>query len=218
MKANSYEERAQTAGEEIANSVSHGIGALGALVATPILIVAAVRSGDGAAGVVGASIFGASMLLLYLTSTLYHALARNQAKRIFQVLDHSAIFLLIAGTYTPFTLGVLRGPWGWTLFGIVWGLALIGVLLKVFGSMRYPKLSTGVYLAMGWLAIIAVKPMLTHIPAVGLYWLVAGGLFYTFGVVFYSLDDRVKYCHFIWHLFVVAGTTCHFFAVLGYAS
>ncbi len=211
------EERPQTLGEEIANSVSHGIGLVGALVATPILIVMAVRQGE-ASGVVGASIFGASMLLLYLVSTLYHALSQNRAKKIFQVLDHSAIFLLIAGTYTPFTLGVLRGPWGWTLFGITWGLALVGVVLKAFGPMRYPRFSTVLYLAMGWLAVIAVRHLWHSIPGWGLFWLVAGGLFYTLGVVFYSLDNRVKYCHFVWHLFVIGGTTCHCIAVGGYAA
>ncbi len=216
MKTLTMEERSQTLGEEIANSVSHGVGLVGALVATPILIVMAVRHG-GAAGVVGASIFGASILLLYFISTLYHALARNRAKKVFQVLDHSAIFLLIAGTYTPFTLGVLRGPWGWTLFGVIWGLALVGVVLKAFGPMRYPRFSTFLYLLMGWLAVIAIQQLWLLIPGWGLFWLVAGGLFYTLGVVFYSLDNRVKYCHFIWHLFVLGGTTCHCIAVGGYA-
>ncbi len=211
-------ERPQTLGEEIANSVSHGIGLAGALVATPLLIVAAVRNGNGAAGVVGASIFGASMLLLYFISTLYHALARNRAKKVFQVLDHSAIFLLIAGTYTPFTLGVLRGPWGWSLFGVIWGLAFAGVMLKISGPMRYPRLSTVLYLTMGWLALIAIQPMWVHVPARGIFWLFAGGLFYTVGVIFYSLDNRVRYCHFVWHLFVIGGTTCHCIAVAGYAA
>jgi hemolysin III len=166
---------------------------------------------------VGASVFAATMLLLYLTSTLYHALPRNRAKSVFQVLDHGAIFLLIAGTYTPFTLGVLRGPWGWTLFGIVWGLAFAGVVLKAISGVRFPTLSTLLYLAMGWLALIAVKPLWLHVPAWGLFWLLAGGFAYTVGVFFFVVDDRFRYSHFIWHLFVVAGTACHFVAVLWYS-
>ena len=210
-------ERPQSVGEEIANSVSHGIALLAALVATPVLITTAVRRGD-AAGVVGASVFASTMLLLYLTSTLYHALAKNRAKPVFQVLDHGAIFLLIAGTYTPFTFGVLRGPWGWTLFGLVWGLAVAGVVLRAVGGVRYPRLSTYLYLAMGWLALIAIRPLWLHVPAWGLFWLLAGGLAYTAGVVFFATDERIRYNHFIWHLFVIAGTACHFVAVLLYAA
>ena len=210
-------ERPQSLGEEIANSVSHGVALLAALVATPVLIVAAVRRGD-AAGIAGASVFAFTMLLLYFTSTLYHALARNRAKPVFQVLDHGAIFLLIAGTYTPFTLGALRGPWGWTLFGLVWSLAVAGVVLKAVAGVRFPKLSTYLYLAMGWLALIAIRPLWLHVPAWGFFWLLAGGLAYTGGVVFYATDERIRYHHFIWHLFVVAGTACHFVAVLLYAA
>ena len=210
-------ERPQSVGEEIANSVSHDIALLAALVATPVLITTAVRRGD-AAGVVGASVFASTMLLLYLTSTLYHALARNRAKPVFQVLDHGAIFLLIAGTYTPFTFGVLRGPWGWTLFGLVWSLALAGVVLKAVAGVRYPRLSTYLYLAMGWLALIAIRPLWLYVPAWGLFWLLAGGLAYTAGVVFFATDERIRYNHFIWHLFVIAGTACHFVAVLLYAA
>ncbi|MCK4578444.1 MAG: hemolysin III family protein, partial [Candidatus Marinimicrobia bacterium] len=161
--------RAQSLGEEIANSVSHGVAFLAAVAATPILVVSAVQRGS-AAGIVGASIFAFTMVLLYITSTLYHALARNKAKRVFRVLDHSAIFLLIAGTYTPFTLGVLRGAWGWTLFGLVWGIAVVGVLLKSVGDARYKRLSMILYLAMGWLVIIAVKPLLLNMPSWGLFW------------------------------------------------
>ncbi|MFQ5549634.1 MAG: hemolysin III family protein [Gemmatimonadales bacterium] len=208
--------RRQSPGEEIANSVSHGVGLLAALVAAPILIVAAVRRG-GAAGIVGASVFAFTIGLLYLTSVLYHALPANRAKRVFQVLDHGAIFLLIAGTYTPFTLGVLRGAWGWTLFGLVWSVALAGVLLKSISGIRYPKFSLGLYLAMGWLILIAVKPLWVLMPAAGLLWLVAGGIAYTVGVVFFAAV-RVRYSHFVWHLFVLAGTACHFVAVLRYAA
>ena len=210
-------ERHQTLGEEIANSVSHGVGVLASAAAAPILIIAAVHRG-GAAGIVGASIFAATMILLYLSSTLYHALPVSRAKRVFQVLDHGAIFLLIAGTYTPFTLGVLRGTWGWTLFGIVWSLALIGIIFKAIFGTRYPKISTILYLAMGWLVIIAIKPLWLNVSAWGLFWLLAGGIAYSLGVVFFALDHRVRYAHFIWHLFVIAGTTCHFFAVLWHSA
>ena len=209
--------RPQSLGEEIANSVSHGLGFLAALAAAPVLIVMAAGRG-GAAAVVGASVFAATMLLLYFTSALSHVLPGGNAKRVFRTLDHGAIFLLIAGTYTPFTLGVLRGSWGWTLFGLVWGLALAGVVLKAVGGMRYPRLSTSLYLGMGWIALIAIRPLWTHLPAWGLFWLLAGGVAYTLGVVFFASDERIRYHHFVWHLFVIAGTSCHFVAVLFYAG
>lgn len=213
---NTLRERTQSLGEEIANSVSHGVGLLAAVAAAPVLVLSAVRHG-GVPRIVGASVFAATMVLLYLTSTLYHALPRNRAKRVFQVLDHAAIFLMIAGTYTPFTLGVLRGTWGWTLFGLVWSLALAGVVLTAAGGVRYPKLTTGLYLAMGWLILIAVKPLWLRMPSEGLLWLLAGGIAYTVGVVFYAAK-RVRYGHFIWHLFVITGTACHFIAVLRFAA
>jgi hemolysin III len=209
--------RAQTREEEIANSISHGLGLIAALVATPFLIRHAVRHGDPGF-IVGASIFAATMVLLYLASTLYHALPIGRAKRVFRVIEHSAIFLLIAGTYTPFTLGVLRGAWGWALLGLVWSLAVAGVVLKALNHMTHPILSTGLYLLMGWLIVIAAQPLSARVPASGLLWLVAGGLAYTLGVIFYALDSRLRYGHFIWHLFVMAGTACHYFAVLGYAA
>ena len=207
--------RAQSLGEEIANSVSHGVGLAAAAAATPFLIVEAIRRG-GAPGVIGASIFASTVGLLYLTSVLYHALPQSRAKPVFQLLDHAAIFLLIAGTYTPFTLGVLRGAWGWSLLGLVWSLALVGVVLKAFSGLRYPRLSLGLYLAMGWLVLIAVRPLWLLMPAEGLLWLLAGGIAYTVGVGFYAAD-RLRYSHFVWHLFVLAGTGCHFVAVLRYA-
>ena len=209
--------RPQSHGEEIANSISHGLALVAALVGTPYLITQAERHGD-TRFVVGTSVFAATMILLYLSSTLYHALPVGKAKRVFRVIEHSAIFLLIAGTYTPFTLGVLRGVWGWTLFGLVWGLAAAGVALKVFNKGAHPILSTSNYLMMGWLVVIAVDPMLARIPTAGLLWLIAGGVSYTAGVVFFALDSRLKYGHLIWHLFVMAGTACHYFAVLGYAA
>lgn len=208
-------ERPQSPGEELANSISHGVGLVAALIAAPVLIVTAARRG-GTAAVVGASVFTGTMVLLYLSSTLYHALPRNKAKRVLRVLDHGAIFLLIAGTYTPFTLGVLRGAWGWTLLGLVWSLAVLGIVLKAVRGIRYPVLSTCLYLGMGWLILIAVRPLWLRVPLPGLLWLAAGGLAYTAGVAFFAAE-RVRFSHFVWHLFVLAGTTCHFFAVLWYA-
>jgi hemolysin III len=208
--------RLQSFGEEIANSVSHGVGLLAAVVAIPVLVASAVRRGD-AAGIVGASVFAVTMVLLYLTSTLYHALPKKRAKRVFRVLDHSAIFLLIAGTYTPFTLGVLGGTWGWMLFSLEWGFAAVGVVLKAVVGVRYPILSTCLYLGMGWLVLIAVWPVWLRIPPAGLLWLLAGGLAYTAGVAFFAAG-RIRYTHFVWHLFVLAGTACHFIAVLWYSD
>ena len=210
-------ERDQSPGEEIANSVSHGVGMLAAITATPVLVVAVVQRGDSA-NIVGASVFAATMVLMYCTSTIYHALPKNRVKQVFQILDHGAIFLLIAGTYTPFTLGVLRGSLGWTLFGLVWSLAVIGIMMKIVFGTRYPRFSTFLYLGMGWLVVIAAKELWLLMPAWGLIWLVAGGLAYTLGVAFFVFDERVRYSHFIWHLFVLAGTSCHFIAVLRYSA
>ena len=208
-------ERRLSPGEEIANSVSHGVGLLAALVAAPVLVLSAVRHG-GTERIAGASVFGIAMVLLYLTSTLYHALQGIRAKQVFRLFDHAAIYVMIAGTYTPFTLGVLRGTWGWTLFGVVWGLALGGVALTAAGGVRYPKLRTSLYLAMGWLILAAVQPLWLRMPLEGLILLAAGGIAYTVGVLFYAAR-RVRYGHFVWHLFVIAGTACHFFAVLRFA-
>lgn len=208
--------RPQSRGEEIANSISHGIGFLASLVGAPFLIVSAVRQGS-AWNVVGVSVFVTSMLLLYLSSTLYHALPQERVKRLFRIFDHGAIYLLIAGTYTPFTLGVLRGGWGWTLFGLVWGMAILGITLKVARGVQRPVLSTVLYLAMGWLIVIAVRPLWQHVQLPGLLWLAAGGLFYTGGVGFYAAK-RVRYSHLVWHFFVLAGTACHYFAILWYSA
>jgi len=206
----------QSPGEELANSISHGIGLLAALAGAPFLIVAEVRRGDPA-GIVGGSIFAATLIVLYLASTLYHALPRNNVKRIFRTLDHGAIFLMIAGTYTPFTLGVLRGPWGWTLFGLVWGLAIAGIALKAMVGARYPRTSTALYLVMGWLVLLAIKPIWLHVPGWGLFWLAAGGLAYTGGVAFFQARS-LRFHHTIWHLFVLAGSACHFAAVFWYSA
>ena len=206
--------RPQTQGEEIANSVSHGVGFVLGLVALPVLVVRAIP--HGAAAVAGASVFGAALALLYLSSTLYHALRPSRAKRVFQVLDHAAIYLLIAGTYTPFMLGVLRGPWGWSLLGVIWALAVAGVALKSTLGIRHPRLSTAVYLLMGWLVVVAVRPLWQHMPGWGLFWLSAGGLAYTAGVAFYAAP-RLRYAHFLWHLAVLVGSACHVVAVLDYS-
>ena len=207
----------QSQGEEISNSISHGIGLVAALVGTPFLIIHAARHGN-AVFVVGTGIFSATMILLYLASSLYHALPKSKAKRCFRVIEHSAIFLLIAGTYTPLTLGVLRGAFGWTLFGVIWGLAIAGVVLKAFYKTAHPILSTGLYLLMGWLIVVAVVPLFARMSTAGLFWLISGGLSYTAGVAFFATDSRLRYGHLIWHLFVLAGTTCHYFMVLWYAS
>jgi hemolysin III len=214
MKASATAERHQTLGEEIANSVSHGVGALAAIAVTPVMIVKAVPL--GAATIVGVSIFGATMIVLYLSSSLYHAFPHNKTKRVFRIFDHSAIFLLIAGTYTPFTLTVLPGAWGWSLFAIVWILAVAGVVLKSVASVKASGLSTALYLGMGWIAVFAAKPLYETLPAWGLIWLIAGGVMYSAGILFFAYDHRVRYHHFIWHLFVMAGTACHVVAVMGY--
>jgi hemolysin III len=209
-------ERAQSLGEEIANSVTHGLGLLAALAAIPLLVFAG--GPRDAWQIVGGAVFGSALVLLYFASTLYHALPPSRAKRVLRVLDHSAIYLLIAGTYTPFTLGALRGPWGWALFGTVWTLALLGVVAKCTVGFRFPRLSTVLYVMMGWMALIVAKPLIDSISPVGLAWLLAGGLCYTGGVIFYLMDRKLRYGHALWHLSVLAGSTCHFFAVLWHAA
>lgn len=216
VEGESHLRREQTLGEEIANATSHGLGFVVSLAAAPVLIVRSGAQGD-AAQILGASVFAGTVMLLYLASTLYHALPRSRAKRVLRVVEHSGIYLLIAGTYTPFTLGVLRGAWGWTLLGLVWGLAVVGIVAKAVGGLRYPALSTSVYVAMGWLIVIAARQLLQRVPLAGLTWLVLGGLAYTAGVAFYA-SSRLPYGHFVWHVFVLAGTTCHFFAVMWYAA
>jgi hemolysin III len=202
--------------EEVANSISHGLGLLLALVALPILVLAAIEIGS-VRFLVGVSVFGGTMVLLYLASTLYHSISHEAAKQIFRIFDHTAIFLLIAGSYTPFSLGVLHGPWGWSLLAIVWTLAIIGITLKIRKRTRHSRISIVLYVLMGWLAVVAVKPMVMLIPVPGILLILAGGLAYTGGLAFFAAQ-RIRYNHFIWHLFVIAGTTCHFFAVLWYAA
>jgi hemolysin III len=204
---------APSTAEERANCLSHVVGLLGALVSLPFLIFRAARAGD-ASFIVGVAVFSASVLLLYLASALYHGLPPGRAKRVFQTLDHSLVFFLIAGTYSPITLGALQGPWGWSLFGVVWGLALIGILMKTFGKVNHPVLSTTLYVLMGWLIAVAAKPLMEKMPPVGLLLLLGGGLAYTGGVVFFAMESRWRYAHTIWHLFVIAGTALHYFAIL----
>ncbi len=206
----------QSPTEEFANSISHGAGLIAALIAGPLLVATASGRGDWPFAV-GASIYAATIVLLYLGSTLYHAWPQTPAKFVFQVIDHSAIYLLIAGTYTPFTLGPLRGPWGWTMLVVVWALALLGIGMKIRGGVRRPKLSLALYLGMGWLILVAIRPLALAVPAATLVWLFAGGVAYTAGVVFF-VRDRVRYNHFVWHLFVLTGSACHYCAVLSYAS
>lgn len=200
--------------DEIFNSVSHIVGAALALAGLVVLVVSASLKGD-AWRIASFSVYGGTLFLLYLASSLYHGTS-GRAKKIFQVLDHQSIYLLIAGTYTPFTLVPLRGAWGWSIFGVVWGLAVVGVILDaVHGrGRRVPQLV--IYILMGWLILAALKPLLAALPFWGLAWLFGGGLFYTSGVTFYVLGKRFPYLHGVWHLFVLAGSVCHYFAVLFY--
>ena len=209
--------RGQSLGEEVANSISHGLGLVAAIVGTPFLILSAIDYAD-VSFVVGVSIFSGTMILLYLASTLYHAMPRGKAKYVFRVIDHSAVYLLIAGTYTPFMLGVLEGAWGWSLLAAVWTLALIGVGLKAFGKASHPAISTTLYVVLGWLILIVIKPLVSLMEPNGLLLLVLGGVLYTLGVVFFVIDSRMRYGHLVWHLFVVGGTVCHYFSIYYYGA
>ena len=204
---------AYTLGEEIAHAISHGVGALLAIAGLAVLMVAAATRGEGAWQVVPCAIYGAAMVLMFTMSTLYHSFTNPQVKRVFRVLDHEMIFLMIAGSYTPFVLITLRGALGWTLFGIVWGIAAAGLVFQGFFTGRFKKASTALYLLMGWIIVFALKPLLAGMPAAGVRWLVAGGLCYTLGAVVY-LFKRVKYHHAVWHMLVLAGSACHYFAIL----
>ena len=207
--------RVATPREEIANAMTHGVGFLASLIGLPILVLTAAARGERMA-IIGASVFGATLIALYAASTLYHAIPHPTLKQKLRVVDHAAIYCLIAGTYTPFTLGVLRGAWGWTMFGIVWTLAALGVLFKLKFGPRFQRASTAMYIAMGWVIIIALKPLLLSVPTAGLTLLGAGGLLYTSGCVFYLA--RKSWSHPVWHLFVMGGSACHYFAVLWYSS
>lgn len=200
--------------EELANSLTHGLGAVLSVAGLALMVYFAGRYGD-AWQVVSTAIFGTTLVLLYTASTLYHSLRGDRLKVLLQKFDHAAIFLLIAGSYTPFVLVTLRGPWGWSLFGVVWGLAVAGVTIKFWLAGRFKLVSTLIYLAMGWLVLIAIKPLVAALPAGGVKLLVAGGLCYTGGAVFY-LWKRLPYHHAIWHLWVLAGSVCHWAAVFVY--
>lgn len=211
------EPRAQTLGEEIANAISHGLGVLIGAAALPILLIGCARRRAAGAEHVAASVFGATMLLLYGISTLYHALPVGRAKALFNRLDHAAIYLFIAGSYTPFALGALRGGLGWALFGVVWGIALLGSTAKLLNRLAHPLWSLALYLAMGWLVVFAAGPLIASVSTLCLSLLLAGGLAYTLGAVLFLLDSAVPYAHFMWHLFVLGGSVCHGLAALWYA-
>ena len=198
------------------NSITHLVGAALALSGLVVLVVVAARQGDPWK-IVSFSLYGATLFTLYGASTLYHSL-RGRAKAVFRRLDHLAIYLLIAGTYTPFMLVTLRGGWGWSLFGVVWGLALVGMALEFLPRRGTRILSMVIYFLMGWLVLIALGPLWRALPFMGLVWLVAGGLFYTVGAVFYGLDAKLRHAHGIWHLFVLAGSASHYFAILYYVA
>ena len=200
--------------EEIANSITHFVGIVLAIVGSAVLMSVACKDGT-VWHIVGCGVFAATLILLYAISVLYHGIQTPRAKRILRILDHSAIFLLIAGTYTPFTLVNLRGPWGWSLFGVIWGLAIFGVIFKITMLHRWVLASVGLYAAMGWTIVIAAKPMIACVAPMGLLLLLVGGLAYTSGIGFY-VWRRLPYHHAIWHLFVMAGSICHFFAILFY--
>lgn len=202
--------RARTV-EERANAATHAMGVLASACGGAVLVTMAALGGSPWA-IVGAAVFTASLILLYSASTAYHLALSEASRRRLQVFDHCAIYVLIAGTYTPLTLTALRGPWGWTLFGLVWGLAVAGVVFKLFFTGRFPRVSTGIYVGMGWLVLIAVGPLVRSLDAAALAWLVAGGVAYTGGTVFYH-SQRLPYAHAIWHVFVLAGSACHFIAV-----
>ena len=208
-----YQPSKYTLGEEIAHAITHGIGALLAIAGLAVLMVAAATRGEGAWQIVPCAIYGAAMVLMFTTSTLYHSFPWPRVKRVFRVLDHEMIFLMIAGSYTPFVLITLRGALGWTLFGVVWGIAAAGLVFQGFFTGRFKGASTALYVVMGWIIVFALKPLLDHMSPAGIRWLVAGGLCYTLGAVVY-LFKRVPYHHVVWHVMVLAGSACHYVVVL----
>ncbi len=209
-----YNAHNYTVGEEIANAVTHGIGVLLAIAALVLLVVFSSIHGNATA-VVSFTVYGSTLVILYLMSTIYHSLPRGKAKDVFEILDHSSIFLLIAGTYTPFALVTLKGAKGWTIFGIIWGLAIAGIVMKVFLVKKFVILSTLMYILMGWMAIFILKDIMVSVPLNGVILLVLGGVAYTMGAFFY-VWRKMPYNHAIWHLFVLAGSVFHFFTILLY--
>lgn len=201
-----------TLGEEIFNAVSHGVGGLLGIAGTAVLVVLAALRSDPL-GIVACSVYGGSIIVLYTMSTLYHAITNRHAKKFFRIMDHDTIFLLIAGTYTPITLIPLRGALGWTLFGVVWGAAIIGIVLNSINLERFRKVSVVCYVAMGWVIIFAIKPMIERCTPLSLWFLLIGGLFYTVGIVFYAIKSK-RYFHSVWHLFTITGSVFHFFSIM----
>ncbi|MEA1972415.1 MAG: hemolysin III family protein [Candidatus Cloacimonadota bacterium] len=204
----------QSKGEEIANSITHGIGVVVSIAALVILVVFSSLQGD-AWKIVSFSIYGATMITLFLASTLYHSFTNIYVKKFFRIIDHSSIFLLIAGTYTPLLLLPMRGAWGWSIFGVVWGLTLFGIIFEIFFMGRFKAVTLSLYIMMGWIIVVAIKPMLNTVPKSLLYYISAGGLFYTFGIIFY-VNKKLKYHHSIWHLFVLGGAISHFLGIYFY--
>lgn len=200
--------------EELANSLSHGLGAILSIVALTLMVVMSVALDDGWR-LASSIVFGTSLIVLFLASTLYHSVPGDKAKVVLRLVDHCAIYLLIAGTYTPFLLINLRGAWGWSMFAVIWSLALFGVFFKLFFRHRFPRISLFTYILMGWLVVVAMFEMIAKVPTGGLWLLLSGGLVYTAGVFFYKCD-KIPFNHAIWHLFVLGGSTCHFFAVYLY--
>ena len=198
------------------NSISHLVGAVAALAGLVVVVVAAARQGDPWK-IVSFSIYGATLFFLYTVSTLYHSL-RGKAKQFFRKLDHYSIYFLIAGTYTPFTLVTLRGGWGWTIFGVIWGLTVLGIFVESLPQGGNRSWSVLVYVLMGWLVLVALKPLLEALPIAGFWWLLVGGCFYTGGLVFYFLDEKVRHFHGVWHLFVLAGSVCHYLTILFFVA
>lgn len=203
-----------TKGEEIANAVTHGIGTLLAISALVLLIVFSARYGN-AWNVVSYAIYGTCLVLLYLFSTLYHSIPNKKAKTVLRIFDHASIYILIAGTYTPFALTILRNHGGWIIFGVVWGAAIIGITIKVFFTGKFEVISTIMYVVMGWLIVFYLRTIIRYLPTTGLVLLVVGGIVYTLGSVLF-LFDKISYNHAIWHLFVIGGSTCHFLCILLY--
>ncbi len=201
-------------GDEWANAWTHGLGFLLSLIGLMMLVVIPLQEGNHWK-LLNFAVYGGSLVLVYAASMVYHSLRRPALKKLFRTLDHCAIYVFIAGSYTPFTMLLLEGSWGWLLFGMVWGLAIFGIIFKIFFTHRFKVLSTAIYLFMGWLVVIAAEPLMERIPTSGLYWLIAGGMLYTLGVIFFVMDKRYLY-HAIWHVFVMAGSICHYFAVLLY--
>jgi hemolysin III len=203
--------------EEVANALSHGIGLVASIAALPLLVTTALRRGDALAAF-GAAVFGLALLCLYVSSTIYHAMPEGVAKERWQRRDHAAIYILIAGTYTPFSLGALRGPVGWWLLAVVWTAAITGASIKLSRgvSKRMQQLSTATYLALGWMVVIAFNPLLAHVGWAGVAWIFAGGIAYTVGVIFFNCDERIRFGHCVWHFFVLGGSLCHAVAVAAY--